>query len=107
MSKSYESLDDFFGITLGIVQAKILTAPTQPSDIYKSHCSCISFYKHHKCKHILGISSRITLPNKKSPFAFRQDCKNVAIGTNRKRGKPGHAVKALFRQDQLQTKRYS
>ena len=103
-SKAYKSLDDFFGVILGIVATRVLTLPQVPDDVYKSHCSCVSFFKHHKCKHVFAISSRILLPTKKALFVFRQDCKNIEIGKKRKRGRPGHAVKALLRQDQRKRK---
>ncbi len=57
-----------------------------------SQCNCPKFYKLYKCKHIIGIASRLKL------LEIPMQAKTIELGNKRKRGRPILAKPALIRQ---------
>ena len=61
-----------------------------PENWLDSNCTCASFQKQFKCKHVIGLAIR-TKKVKPPPAA-----KQVPLGQKRKRGRPAKSKKALL-----------
>ena len=98
MRQNFTDFDDFVGVNFGIIKTSI----AKSNNYEHSICTCTSFFKKHKCKHIIGLLARKDLYPKGS-LTIPQDAKNIAIGQKRGPGRPALAKLALIRQPNLTT----
>ena len=85
--KDWPSFDDFIKHTKQLRFIKI------NKDNYKmSECSCSTWCKYYKCKHMIDLCSRLGL------ITYEDRHKSIPIGANRRRGNPGKTKGSLMHQ---------
>ena len=83
----WSSFDDFV-----VHSRKMRFVKVNEKNYKMSKCSCSTWYKYYKCKHSIDLCSRLNL------FSYESRVRNVPIGANRRRGKPGKTKGALVLQ---------
>ena len=86
MSRSWATFEEFV-----LAENSIWCIDINTDNWMASQCNCPKFFKFYKCKHIIGIASRLKLCD------IPMQAKTIELGTKRKRGRPALARPALIR----------